>query len=248
MRPTAPKITWRAFSWEVTFSYGVFLRARLREFGQKSFPPPKICLLLHLCITAQHPGHFHSCWFHQPFSSWLARFCSSHSPRKERWSAHLLRCYESKSPLQRQLGNQCDIALLRAPSEKVEVFLQSRPIQGRNDGCKGGTIPRAPKHYGGAQSLRVAEWLQEAPKSHNNVTSTFFSTVHLSPKVLRFEHGDARLAPHPRRHLTPLNPWAYLAFFVWKYRRSLASFKELWAETCKHRMHCVRFRHWPELR
>jgi len=42
------------------------------------------------------------------------------------------------------------------------------PDQGRNEG---GTIPRTPNHYGGT------EWLQGAPKSPNNVTSTFLKTV-----------------------------------------------------------------------
>jgi len=37
-----------------------------------------------------------------------------------------------------------------------------------------------------------------APKSPNNVTSTFFNTVNLLPKDLRFEHGD------PGGHVTPV--------------------------------------------
>ena len=36
-------------------------------------------------------------------------------------------------------------------------------------------------------------------------TSTFFNTVHLLPKKLRFEHGGAKLASWPRRHLTPFH-------------------------------------------
>jgi len=43
-----------------------------------------------------------------------------------------------------------------------------------------------------------------APKSPKNVTSTFFNTVHLFPKDLRFEHGGAKLASCPGRHLTLL--------------------------------------------
>jgi len=58
----------------------------------------------------------------------------------------------------------------------------------------------APNHCGGA------EWLREAPKSPNNVASTFFNTVHLLPKDLRFEYGDAKLASCPGRHLTSLHP------------------------------------------
>ena len=50
----------------------------------------------------------------------------------------------------------------------------------------------------------------EAPKSPNNVRSTFFNTVNLLPKELRFEHGGAKLASCPRRHLTSLRPWYHI--------------------------------------
>jgi len=46
-----------------------------------------------------------------------------------------------------------------------------------------------------------------APKSPNNVTSTFFKRVHLFPKDIRFEHGSAKLASCPQRHLASLRPW-----------------------------------------
>jgi len=36
--------------------------------------------------------------------------------------------------------------------------------------------------------------------------STFFKTVNLFPKDLRFEHGGAKLASFPRHHLTSLRP------------------------------------------
>jgi len=49
---------------------------------------------------------------------------------------------------------------------------------------KGGTISRAPNHWG-------------TPKSPNNGTNTFFNTVHLIPKELRFEYGGAELASCP---------------------------------------------------
>jgi len=39
-----------------------------------------------------------------------------------------------------------------------------------------------------------AESLRGLPKSSNNVASTFFNTVHLLPKDLRFEHGAVKLA------------------------------------------------------
>jgi len=60
-------------------------------------------------------------------------------------------------------------------------------------GGQGGTIPLAPNHCGG-------------PKSQNNVTSTFFKTVHLLPKELRFEHRGAKPVFYPRRHLTSVRP------------------------------------------
>ena len=69
-----------------------------------------------------------------------------------------------------------------------------------------GTIPRAPIHYGGAESLQGrriiaggAELLLKAPKSPNNVTSTFFNTVNLPSKELGFDHRGAKLRPWGRR-------------------------------------------------
>ena len=38
------------------------------------------------------------------------------------------------------------------------------------------------------------------------MSQAFFKTVHLFPKDLRFEHGDAKLTSCPRRHLTSLRP------------------------------------------
>jgi len=66
--------------------------------------------------------------------------------------------------------------------------------QGHNEG-----VPREAQFPG----LRVT---MGAPKSSNNVTSTFFNTVHLLPKGLRFEHGAAKLASCTGRHLTSLRP------------------------------------------
>ena len=53
------------------------------------------------------------------------------------------------------------------------------------------------------------EWLRGALKRPINVTCTFFNTVHLLPKDLRFEYGGAKLASCPRPHLTSLRPWLY---------------------------------------
>jgi len=44
-----------------------------------------------------------------------------------------------------------------------------------------------------AVSLWGAKSLRGAPKRPNNVTSTFFSMVHLLLKKLKFEHGGAKL-------------------------------------------------------
>jgi len=45
-----------------------------------------------------------------------------------------------------------------------------------------------------------------APKCPDNVTGTFFNTVYLVRKDLRFEHGGAKLASCLGRHLTSLRP------------------------------------------
>jgi len=47
-----------------------------------------------------------------------------------------------------------------------------------------------------------------APKSPNNVTSTFFNAVHLLLKELSFQPGSAKLVSCPGRHVTLLRPWA----------------------------------------
>jgi len=52
----------------------------------------------------------------------------------------------------------------------------------------------------------------EAPKSLNNVTSTFFNTVHLLAKDLKFYYGGAKLASCPGRHLTSLGPWLVIMY------------------------------------
>ena len=67
---------------------------------------------------------------------------------------------------------------------------------------QGDKIPRAPRHYGGAKSLRGA------PTNPDNVASLFFNTAHLLPKDLNFEHSGAKLASCPRHHLTSSRPWA----------------------------------------
>jgi len=45
----------------------------------------------------------------------------------------------------------------------------------------------------GAELLWGRQIIARAPKNPNNVASTFFNTVYLLPKDLRFEHGGATL-------------------------------------------------------
>jgi len=52
-----------------------------------------------------------------------------------------------------------------------------------------------------------AKCLLGAPKSPNNVASTFYNTVTFPPKNLRFEHGGTKLASCPRHHLASLRPF-----------------------------------------
>jgi len=66
-------------------------------------------------------------------------------------------------------------------------------VQGRNEGEREAQFP----------GRQITAWARKSP---NNVTSTFVNTVHLLPKDLRFEHGGAKLASCPGRHLTSLHP------------------------------------------
>jgi len=75
----------------------------------------------------------------------------------------------------------------------IEIPQRLALQQGRNEEAKRGTIPWAPNHRGALKSL-------------NNVASTFFNTAHLFPKDFRFEHGGAKLASYPGRHLFSVRP------------------------------------------
>jgi len=115
---------------------------------------------------------------------------------------------------QLSINRDITVILLNGPHSSGAVG--SRRAQGCNEGGKGGTIFRAPIHYGGA------ELLLEAPESPNNVTSTFFNTVNLPSKDFRFDHRGAKLRPlgrrfdqrgaefvfWPGRHITSLRPWS----------------------------------------
>jgi len=69
-------------------------------------------------------------------------------------------------------------------------------MQGRNEGD---TIPQVPNHHGALNHCGVAE-------KFKNVTSAFFNAVHFLSHDLSFEHGGAKLASHPERHLTRYAP------------------------------------------
>ena len=94
-----------------------------------------------------------------------------------------------------------------------------------------GTISWAPNHYEGAESCGGRRMTAGAPKSPNNVTSTFFNIVHLLPKVLRFEHWGAALAFWPGRHLTFSRPWKQLLYFEILLEKSFGKLfvKSYWA-------------------
>ena len=76
-------------------------------------------------------------------------------------------------------------------------------MQERNDGGQWG------HNSPGTESLWGRRMTARASKCPTNVTSTFFNTLHWVPKDLRFEHGCAKPASCPGRHLTSLRPCSY---------------------------------------
>jgi len=105
--------------------------------------------------------------------------------------------------------NFCHIAAscLLTYTSAVFYTLHYGLISRAQRGGKWGEIPRAPNHTGGAEILRGRRMTAGVPKSPNNVTSTFFNTVDLLPKDLRFEHGGGEIASCPGRHLSSLRPY-----------------------------------------
>jgi len=77
------------------------------------------------------------------------------------------------------------------------------PSQGRNEWAQ---FPGHRATMGASNHYEERRMTAGAPKSPNNVTSTFFSRVHLLPKDLKFEHGGAKLASCPGLCLTSLRP------------------------------------------
>jgi len=99
---------------------------------------------------------------------------------------------------------------LKRPTKRDKRKYVKQPCAANRDvktGGKGGAIPRAPNHYGDAESLWGRRITAGSLKRSSNVASTFFNTVHLFSKDFRFEHGGAKLASCPGRHLTSLRTW-----------------------------------------
>ena len=69
---------------------------------------------------------------------------------------------------------------------------------------EGRTATRAPSHHEGTKSLRGCRMATGDAKSPNNIASTFFYTIHMLLKDLRFEHGGAKLFSCPGHHQTSL--------------------------------------------
>ena len=85
-----------------------------------------------------------------------------------------------------------------------------RPHQGCNEEGQRGAIPRAPSHYGAPNHYggrrMVAGGAEKSQQCHKYLPP--YSSLHLLPKHLSFEHGGAKLASCPGRYLKPLHPWA----------------------------------------
>jgi len=73
--------------------------------------------------------------------------------------------------------------------------------QGRTEGAMEAQLPGRQITLGALKFLLGRRMITGAQKCPNNVTRTFFNTVHLLPEDLRFENGVAKLASCPRRHL-----------------------------------------------
>ena len=86
------------------------------------------------------------------------------------------------------------------------MFLTQRRVSFSQAGCYMLAASRGVTwgDCGGAESLR------RAPKTPNNVTSTFFNTVHLLVNDLSFQHLGATLTSCPGCYLTLLHPWLHL--------------------------------------
>ena len=120
---------------------------------------------------------------------------------EETWNAASNLCWQSVQDPCRMLFENCRCLWNRSlwlSDLKICLFSEHFPIfiayhQRRNEGGKGA-------------QFRGRRIIARELKSHNNVISTVFKTMHLLPKHLSFEHGGAKLVFFPRRHLTSLRP------------------------------------------
>jgi len=81
---------------------------------------------------------------------------------------------------------QCSLLHCANISFSMHAIAQPCRHQRRNEGGEGGrNSPGAESLWGRQITAEGAEWLRGVPKSPNNITSTFFNTVHLLPKDLR---------------------------------------------------------------
>ena len=127
------------------------------------------------------------------------------------------------------------LIMLQTPINKVILLQRNAILRGVTRKGKGGTITLAPIHYGALNHCRGAELLLDAPKSPDNVASTFINKVNLPSKELRFEHRGAKRRPWgrrfdqggaefvicPGRHITSLHPWShYIASYCNRLTKS----------------------------
>ena len=125
----------------------------------------------------------------------------------------LVHCNMSRN-INKMSGPRTVVQELMWPSDKKVWRPLPKSSRGVTRGGKGGTIPRAPNHYGGAKSLREApnhcgrrQMTAGSPKSPNNVTNTFlqYSTFASGrPQVRTWERPTCFLPRAPSNLVTPL--------------------------------------------
>jgi len=101
-------------------------------------------------------------------------------------------------------GGEAPLATGLSPSPRRS---NSKCVEGRNKEGKGGTIPRAPNHYGGAQSLPRAPNNSRGAEKSQQCCKYFLQYSTFASKDLRFKHGSTKVASCPGDHRTLLHPW-----------------------------------------
>jgi len=123
----------------------------------------------------------------------------------------------------RMVACQCQMRLLRVLRHNcsdIPIFSIKNNVawcphnKGVTTGVQGSQFPGRRVTMGAPNHCGPPNGCGGAPKSPNNVTSTFFNTVHLLPKGLRFEHGSAKVASCPGRHITSLRPYPIILVFI----------------------------------